>query len=199
MKKLLPILLLPVQVLAQPQENYQQLYIAEKVKQQYYQQQLDVLNTIDYTNATQYLYEDQEHNVPFQDGIIGKEHFTLLSARYQYLSDSFKGLKTKVSETNKENEKSSEAVSRLTTTVNNLSTYINNHVDHVNSSVEYYRYQYPVRPTVINNVHTSIRYNGNALKPTLSSVHSFLDSIWLQRVSINGSPVRDIQFTNFGE
>lgn len=201
MKKLLPILLLPVLASAssQPQESYLQLYLAEKAKQQYYQKQLEVLKTIDYTNATQELYETKEHNVPFQDGVIGIEHFNLLSSRYQYLSNAFPTLKAEISKTNKENEKSGEEVSRLTTTINNLSSYINNEVDHVNSSVEYYRYQYPVRPTVIENIHTSIRYEEGGLKPILSRVGSFFDSIWLQRVSINGTPVSAINFTRFGE
>ena len=197
MKKILPILLLPTITSAYADVNYQQLYLAEKVKQQYYQQQLDVLKTIDYTGKTQELYDAQEYNKPFQDGIIGQEHFNLLSARYHYLSDSFQGLKAQISKTNGANKKSGEEVSRLTTTVHNLSSYINNEVDHVNSSVEYYRYQYPVRPTVVDVLNISYKDDHSGVKPTLSTIPIFFDSIWLQRVSINGTPVSDIQFTVF--
>lgn len=200
MSKLLPLLLVPMFAQADTGNiEYQQLYLAEKVKQQHYQKQLDFIQTIDYKGKTQDFLSENEENRAFK-GDISRSHYNLTDARYDYLFDEFPDLRSTIVTTANENTISSAKVSTLVGTIHNLSNYINNHVDHVSSSVEYFRHKYQTTPTVIDNVHTKFKYSDDkTVIPTLFRVNHFFDSLWLQRVSINGTEVSEINFTVFKE
>ena len=203
MKKLLPILLLPIMAGAEiahtTQYHYQNLYLAEKMKQQHYQKELDLVKNIDYKGVTQDFFDTNEENPAFE-GTVSKNHYIVTNNRYNYLFDSFPNLRERIISTSNENTKSGEMVSALVTTIHNLSTYINNHVDYVGSSVEYSRYTYPVRPTVVDSIHTRFSYNNDkTILPTIYRINHFFDNLWIQRVKINGVEVSEINFTTFKE
>ena len=200
MSKLLPLLLVPMFAQADIGSiQYQQLYLAEKAKQQYYQKQLDFIQTIDYKDKTQEFLSTNEWNRAF-NGDVSRSHYNLTNSRYNYLFNQFPLLRERIIDTSNANKISNAQVTALVNTIRNLSTYINNEVDYTNSSVEYFRYTYPKTPTVVDNIHTKFSYSDDkTVIPSTYRVNHFFNNIWLQRVKVNGTPVSEINFTVFKE